>query len=435
MDSGDITNYDVLVEPPTPGKSEDYQLDKHKNHIGNNRLGVFLNLYRLPYESALQRDDFEECNKIVDKIFKTVSEQCVPRGRFLVSSSSANGDLSDTISWNAMEEASAKIFLRNVLLPAPKTKDEDEESEEQKRRQRSSLLRRSASETMVGVFSDSKKKISKAQTQEEPTTWKSQQNGSATPKRMDVILTKTGDALDPNSQSVGNNRLHVLVAMQSASYQQASLEDREAKVNEVITTVNTFWKGRFLKQIRDEYEELSKEEAKEAIRSIFNMRAGQRLSKRSSLPNPTLPLLRTATTMPLRFSLSAIPTSLPRLTSTGSESGGNPSSAATTVESGPTTAKTSEIDELRAAARDQLFKKKARQSRASRLEVKSRRVATPVVSERSSQIPQKRQSTILGKLDPSLMNKLVSEFDDADFNDDDSDENPDPPPPNSNDKF
>ena len=264
MDSGDITNYDVLVEPPTPGKSEDYQLDKHKNHIGNNRLRVFLNLHRLPYESAWQRDDFEECNKIIDKIFKTVSEQCVPRGRFLVSSSSANGDLSDTISWNAMEEASAKIFLRNVLLPAPKTKDEDEESEEQKRRQRSSLLRRSASETMVGVL----KKIPKAQTQEEPTTWKSQQNGSATPKRMDVILTKTGDALDPNSQSVGNNRLHVLVAMQSASYQQASLEDREAKINEVITTVNTFWKGRFLKQIRDEYEELSKEEAKEAIRSL-----------------------------------------------------------------------------------------------------------------------------------------------------------------------
>ena len=467
MDSASITNYDVLVEPPIPGKSGDYQLDKHKNHVGNNRLGVFLNLHRPGYDSAWKRSDMNECNNIVDKIFNTVCEQCVPRGRFLVSSSpNGNGDDSLPLVWNQMDEISAKTFLRSVLQPTETTTttntntsgtDQAEDSEEKKRRRRSSLLRRSASESLVGMVLDSKKKLSKFQTQEEPTAWKSHRNGGVTLKRMDVILTKSGNALDPNSQSVGNNRLHILVAMQSSKYQQAVMEGKEAIVNEVITTVNMFWKGRFLKEGGDGYEELSKEEARDAVRSIFYMRAGQSLPKRSSLPAPTLQPFNTAMPLPMRgVSLSgSIPTSLPSINTNlqpGSGGGGGNQSSAAIMNSGPAV-NIPEVEGLRAAAVDQLKKKKARQTIANRIEHKGRRNVPPMVNafgqNPSPPIafgppvgvggvggghgPKKRQSTILGKLDPTLMNQLVSDFDEADFNDDDI--SPDPLPPTYDNKF
>jgi hypothetical protein len=226
MESMSITNYDVLVEPPMQDRSGNYQLDKHQSHVGNNRLQVFLNLYQQGYNSARQRGDFNECNSIVDKIVGTVCHQCVPRGRFLVSSVVGNG----TVLWNQVDEPSAKALLHKVLQstrPGMNQSGLSQEDGGQKRRRRLSLLRRSASESMLlGLVSDSKKKLTQVEQfrkenhREEPT-WKSARSighGLITLSRMDVILTPARNALDPNSQSVGNNRLHILVAMQSAKY-------------------------------------------------------------------------------------------------------------------------------------------------------------------------------------------------------------------------
>ena len=88
MDSSSITNYDVLVEPPSlpGGEGGDYQLAKHKNHVGNNRLDVFLNMHQRSYDEACSKGNYDSCNAIVQKIVDTVCVHCVPPGRFLVCS-------------------------------------------------------------------------------------------------------------------------------------------------------------------------------------------------------------------------------------------------------------------------------------------------------------------------------------------------------------
>jgi hypothetical protein len=445
MLSAKITNYDVLVEPPIPGEgSGEFQLDKGQNHAGNNRLEVFFNMYRQSYDSARQRADFNECNKIVDKIVVTVCHQCVPNGRFLVSST--NGG---TVLWNQMDEQSAKLLLHSILQPVnilpdilpdippsmlpnmlPK-KSKQVDDAEKKRRRRSSLLRRSASESMVGMVLDNKKKLSRfgIDQPQEPSNWKSTRAKGLTLRRMDVILTQDGDALDPNSQSVGNNRIHILVAMQSSKYQNAPIAGKEAIVDEVIQTVNTFWKGRFLVQGANGHKELSSDLAKHALRSIFYMRAGQSLPKRSSLPGSS------AMALPMRSGpikqeyVPAMPnSSLERQTSAPMIN----SSAMDMYE----------VEELRLTAVDLLKKKRARQNMASRIETKGTlnmpqthnsfaQSPTPT-SFGASRTPQKRESTVLGKLDPSLMNQLVADFDDTDFNDSDG---PDPLTPTNSNKF
>ena len=181
---------------------------------------------------------------------------------------------------------------------------QEEQDQHQKRRRRSSLLRRSASESMLV---DSKKKLFRMvgagdgppprEVREEPT-WSSSHRIAnkdgviLSLNRMDVILTSSRDALDPNSQSVGNNRLHILVAMQSGKYQQATIDGREAILDEVIQTVKTFWKGRFLTESgSDGYEMISKDDARNALRSIFEMRSSQNLLSRQVRNNGESPII------------------------------------------------------------------------------------------------------------------------------------------------
>jgi hypothetical protein len=477
MDSTSITNYDVLVEPPTPGKSGDYQFTKHKSHVGNNRLQVFLNLYQSAYNGALQRGAFSECNGIVDTIVSTVCHQCVPRGRFLLSSMVAVGDGNDVVLWNQVNEDSAKTLLHEVLQPAkpamnfgafpPKPGIDlgvfpcKVDDGAQKRRRRSSLLRRSASESMLGMVLDNKKKLSRVdqfqlQGREDPT-WKSAGHvgdgeiGILTLNRMDIILTPARNALDPNSVSIGNNRLHILVAMQSSKYQQASIDRQEAILREVVQTVHTFWKGRFLVDGPDGHEELDWEEAINALRSIFDMRSGQQLPKRLSLPAE-----RGTSEMPRQPRPAGLhrQASVPMLLSTSMSM--IPSGASIDLP---------DVSRLRSAAVKSLQKQKARQTIANRLEGKMPRNGSGEnqvqqnnhVPQQNSQMaqnqyvqnqlqqhpfqacaahgagmPRKRESTVLGKLDATVMEQLVEDFDDADCNESDDAE---PLPPTNSNKF
>ena len=103
--------------------------------------------------------------------------------------------------------------------------------------------------------------------------------------RMDVILTSTMDALDPNCQSIGNNRLHILVAMQSGKYQNANDRQKEAILEEVMQTVSSFWKGRFLTESMSGcYEELARRDVRRSLRHIFDMRSGQSFLSQSAKP-------------------------------------------------------------------------------------------------------------------------------------------------------
>ena len=452
MGSLEITNYDVLVEPPQCGRFGEYQLTKHKNHVGNNRLQVFLNLYQEGYNSARQRSDFNACNNIVDKIIQTVCQQCVPKGRFLVSTDNGAGG----VTWSMMSDDNAKNLIHKVLQPpdpppqqpptqpmpmsmtrnpgmnAPPVKLPPKPTidDGQKRRRRSSLLRRSASETMVGMVQDlSKKKLTRqdfGRAREEPT-WRSTRtggNGLLTLNRLDVVLTPARNALDPNSQSLGNNRLHILVAMQSTKYQQGSYEAKEAVLDEVLQTVHMFWRGRFMVEGVNGYVELTKEEARQALRSIFDMRSGQTLPKRHSVATTT------ATSRSMSFMKRPMQTSLAKQASM------------TMIPSGRQL-NMPDVNDLRSAAVKSLQKQKARQNIANRLDqiekVKAL-AASPSNAGKSARftpfpfggqsVPNrnKRESTVLGKLDASVMQQLVADVDDEDEDDQ-------PLPPTNSNKF
>ena len=349
MSITNISSYDVLVDPPMENILGVYQLNNYKKNVGNNRLEVFLALYQSDYDRERERElGDSRRDKIVNDVLNTLYQKCVPTGRFLINASISSSSSNDNINninindkvWNVMEEKEAKELVHAILrgVPPPdrykqqqqkqkqqQQRQENEDlvdevqsssrytqplndgnnntktnPEELKRRRRSSLLRRSASDSLLD---DSKKATrfdqQRRRVKEEPTLSSSSfgaKDGTVTLNRMDVILTSSMDALDPNCRSIGNNRLHILVAMQSGKYQQAAPEIKESILDEVVQTVNTFWKGRFLTESSDGYYEiLDKADAKQSLRMIFDMRSGQNLFSRSS-PATTTTNLATATT-------------------------------------------------------------------------------------------------------------------------------------------
>mmetsp|Transcript_25207 Transcript_25207/g.69501 ORF Transcript_25207/g.69501 Transcript_25207/m.69501 type:complete len:562 (-) Transcript_25207:247-1932(-) len=312
-----ITGYDVLVDPPVEGVVGEYQLDNYGKNVGNNRLKVFLTLYKQDYDRARRQNDVGGCESIVKDIIHTLNTKCVPTGRFLLNAVSSmkgimNGSHRGQMNvpiWNLMGEDDSKRLIHGILCGVPpplsyrfwqqQIQDHQlgaqnngcnsQETDELKRRRRSSLLRRSASDSLL----DDSKKVSRFDQQQqqqfegrrmskEEPIWsscrRSTSNGIVSLNRMDVILTSNREALDPNCQSIGNNRLHILVAMQSGKYQLANYRQKDAILDEVMQTVNSFWKGRFLTEsLGGSYEVLDNADAKRALRNIFDMRSGQNL--------------------------------------------------------------------------------------------------------------------------------------------------------------
>ena len=501
MDSSSITNYDVLVEPPTipGGEGGDYQLAKHKNHVGNNRLDVFLNLHQSAYDDAFCKGNFDTCNEIVQKIVGTVCHQCVPPGRFLVCSKDPTS--ADRVLWTQMTEDKAKNLLHKVLAPQQPTKLKSNKRNDDgmKRRRRSSLLRRSASESMVTAFQDDKKKVTRFDQlgNNSNMNWGTNQRtggfgggfsmgaggglgsrtsiiGSAAAtanrslNRMDVILTDARNALDPNSQSVGNNRLHILVAMQSGQYQTSSPEGRNGMIAEAYKTVKIFWKGRFLVDTNGTHDELDEDEAKYALQCIFDERTGQKtqapLQRHSSpgLGSPDPAPAVAAVAPPTQF-FTARPFGLHKQSSLSMMPPTSPGS------------QLPDMEDMRKSAVKSLQKQKKRQTIANRLEKFSERTLTgsskqppagssmqppagsaampppparnrgfnlfgggarvpfrmPGTTQSYPSIQQKRESTILGKLDASVMDQLVADFEEADCEDD----GPEPLPPSNSNQF
>jgi hypothetical protein len=340
MSITNISSYDVLVDPPMENILGEYQLENYKKNVGNNRLKVFLALYQSDYDRERERELDSRRDNIVNDVLNTLYQKCVPTGRFLINASNTsssnnninNININDKV-WNEMEEKEAKELVHAILkgvLPPDRYKQQHQQQQQQqqqqekedlvdevpssststqplndnnnnthntnpeelKRRRRSSLLRRSASDSLLD---DSKKATRfdqrRRKVKEEPTLSSSsfnQKDGTVSLNRMDVILTSSMDALDPNCRSIGNNRLHILVAMQSGKYQQAAPEIKESILDEVVMTVNTFWKGRFLTESSDGYYEiLEKADAKQSLRMIFDMRSGQNLFCPSSATSAT----------------------------------------------------------------------------------------------------------------------------------------------------
>jgi hypothetical protein len=284
---------------------------------------------------------------------------------------------------------------------------------------------------MVSLIQDDKKKVNRiGGVGEIGTNWKSARSTNSNQQfalsRMDVILTSSGNALDPNSQSVGNNRLHILIAMETGDYQQSSPDGKEQKVDEVLRTVKMFWKGRLLVKEACGYEELDDSRAREALKSIFAMRSGQRPPvQTSSLMAPTVAALSQRIGLYKQASMTMIP-----------------SGAAATGAAIP------DLQDMRSAAVKSLQKQKARQNVAYRLEATTMRNSSAPPPEPQSMYEQnlvqsaafsgshfrasKRGNTVLGKLDPSIMEQLVADFNEHDF---DGEEEPESLAPSNANQF
>lgn len=450
-----------------------YQLEKYTNNVGNNRLKVFLDLHQHEYDKGSRQDDAMVCDTIVTNILETLSKKCVPTGRFLINSVTPNNQ---PPVWKLMEEYEAKQLIHGIfkgvkppdsylfqqqLRMEPLKIDSNlgggMGSDDHKRRRRSSLLRRSASESLlddskkVFKFDQDSSRQNRRMSREEPI-WSSSRrlnnNKIINLNRMDVILTSTMDALDPNCQSIGNNRLHILVAMQSGKYQQANDRQKDSILNEVMQTVNSFWKGRFLTETMSGcYEELDNRDAKRSLRHIFDMRSGQSFLSQSAKPalnitpkvsssgskNPDVEMstsndnISNDTKKLLARQMSSTNPSLSRMVPPVAVSG---------------------IDDLRSAAIKSLQKQKARQQVANRLEkVSMRNSQQQQLQKQMQQQPnnmnvngrtstvgmnngmqgsasftssfsgsaKRRQSSIFGNLDPTIMDEIVEGcFDDED---------------------
>jgi len=332
-----ITSYDVLADPSVQGVVGAYQLDNYKKNVGNNRLKVFLDIHQQDYERARRQDNTMTmaCDSIVTNILHTLNQKCVPTGRFLINAVANTSIDTNNMNqvgssqaiqspvWILMGDHEAKQLIHGILnrVPPPdlyrymqqqkqqqqqaaaahlnpnsnSNSNSNNRTEELKRRRRSSLLRRSASESLL----DDSKKVSRFDQQQlgsqnrrmskEEPIWSSSRrltnNEIVSLNRMDVVLTSIMGALDPNCQSIGNNRLHILVAMQSAKYQQGTDRQKEAILDEVMQSVNSFWKGRFLTETTSGcYEILDNGDAKRSLRHIFDMRSAQNLNSHSSAP-------------------------------------------------------------------------------------------------------------------------------------------------------
>lgn len=496
-----ITSYDVLADPALDGVMGEYQLENYTKNVGNNRLKVFLGLHQHEYDRASRQDDAMVCDTIVTNIIETLNKKCVPTGRFLINSVTTDNSMAQVQSspmpqapvWKLMEEYEAKQLIHAIFKGA-KPPDSylfqqqqvrmeplndsgmspfsggGTGSDDHKRRRRSSLLRRSASESLlddtkkVFKFDQDQSRQNRRMSREEPI-WSSSRrlnnNKIINLNRMDVILTSTMDALDPNCQSIGNNRLHILVAMQSGKYQQANDRQKESILDEVMQTVNSFWKGRFLTETMSGcYEELDNRDAKRSLRHIFDMRSGQSFLSQAAKPalnitpkvgssgsNNDVEMStssggnRTASTSAvLSSNNNSISNDTKKMLGRHMSSPTNPSFVPPVTVSG--------IDDLRSAAIKSLQKQKARQQVANRLEKVSMRNSQqqqqfhkqmhqpPTLNARTSLNSmngmnsgmngsfnntsfsgnaKRRQSSIFGNLDPTIMDEIVDGcFDDED---------------------
>lgn len=503
-----ITSYDVLADPSLEGVVGEYQLDNYKKNVGNNRLKVFLTLHQPDYDRARANNNVMGCESIVTNVLHTLNKKCVPTGRFLLNT--IENVIGQTPVWKLMGDNEAKQLIHGILkrVPPPDVYSFRLQQQqmlnsnsilgmngmvEHKRRRRSSLLRRSASDTLL----DDSKKVTRFDQQQrgmqnrrmskEEPTWSSSRrmtnNGLVSLNRMDVILTSTMDALDPNSQSIGNNRLHILVAMQSGKYQQSNDRQKEAILEEVMQTVNSFWKGRFLTEsMSGHYEVLDHFDVKRSLRHIFDMRSGQNLLSQTppalnitpNVPssfnnnsqimrdgnrnhkvnevnkhgNPSMTdhinVMRHGSTSTINNGLISNDTKnmLSRQMSASLLPTPMPSSALPLTRIEPPVGLQKEINHLRSAAVKSLQKQKARQQVASKLEKGSIRnsqqqqqlqqqmqqpIRTSIMngvinnnynnfsSFSSGGAAKRRQSSIFGTLDPSVMDEIVDGcFDDED---------------------
>jgi hypothetical protein len=181
-----VSKFDVLAEELPCNV---YILDDYRNHIGNSRFAVLVEMYHDAFQQNYRKNNEVECDKIVQRIVDVTCHKDVNvttnRGRFVVRPATTTNDgiagASDNGGWRCLDEEGSKELVRQVLR-APSLKDDEDDDDElepipisaataftsmesipsidfgnlelnddgnKKRGRRQSLLRRSASESTM----------------------------------------------------------------------------------------------------------------------------------------------------------------------------------------------------------------------------------------------------------------------------------------------
>jgi hypothetical protein len=103
------------------------------------------------------------------------------------------------------------------------------------------------------------------------------------PQQMDVLLNTAKTALLPGTDLHGNNRLRVMLQIQTVAYQSSTGEEQETMAKTLINTIENFWGGRILSKVpsmRGKCEEsYVKLENEHAVSAIKNLLSGKALEK------------------------------------------------------------------------------------------------------------------------------------------------------------
>lgn len=273
-----ITNYDVLID----GGSEATFKLVDQEHVGNNRFEVFLNLHKEEYAREQAAGNQPGMDNIVEKIVDIVCHRCVPNGRFLEKVAIpiegeddwmelGEGELTRRRLHQALQGGTAPSPRTSKMLSSQSTQAErrtDDFASKRRRRGSYARLRRSISESMLFHSTLEKKNqvnminsvfMSAAELGEEHASIQ-------TPNPMDVVFTPSRNGLAATG-TPGNARFGILISMHAESFRAAG--DKRPTLNELMTTVESHWKGRFLVTSLDGYEELPREAVSATISKLL----------------------------------------------------------------------------------------------------------------------------------------------------------------------
>jgi len=102
--------------------------------------------------------------------------------------------------------------------------------------------------------------------------------------KMDVLMNTAKTALVPGTDLHGNNRLRVMVNIQTTAYTSADPDTKLKMANDLLGTIENFWGGRILSQIPslrrkgedDQYVKLDKANSIMALKNLLSGKAAQR---------------------------------------------------------------------------------------------------------------------------------------------------------------
>lgn len=113
---------------------------------------------------------------------------------------------------------------------------------------------------------------------------------------MDVVLQSDGKTLDSNPSIMGNNRLRILLNLESERYNLLSQAEQHSTTTDLLRTITEHWKGRVLKENGSSYRVLNFSDAKDALCSL--LMAGNNASPRRRLEGASLSPTPSSSTKP-----------------------------------------------------------------------------------------------------------------------------------------